>query len=562
MRAIASLRRPATTDPGRSARSTRIASTSTRRAALFMVIDGVGGQAAGGKAADIALTMLRARLERETGPVADRVCARRSRSPTTRSIGWRAPRPEWDGMACVLTAVVVRRRPRDRRPRRRHAALQAARAARIEKVTRDHSPVGEREDAQRDVRARGDAASAPQRGVSRRRLRAARARRTPISSTSRRSPFEPDAALLLCSDGLTDLVDSAAISQIVATSGGPAPSRSSRALIDAANDAGGKDNVTVVYVEGEQFPAAPRPEAPAPTNCRQPRNHAPPQHRRRPRHDTPARRPHGQHRAARGRDRADARPFGYGRAACPCRLTAAQCGVRCRADRGQRDGVDRRSAMQRARPGTTIVVEPGEYRETLTLKSQRPPRQPRATGARSSACRARRPKRAAAIVATGVTDAELDGFRIVGDAATPLGTGVLVEDSELSIVERRDHRAPRRRHRHRRAHAVARRRQRHRTTTRERRWRSAPAPTARIVAQRVPAQRRQPPARRRRSSSRPGAWPTSTGNVLRRRQSEHPDRVERAARPRSSADNWFIDARPPAGTRPTPRGPANPAVRR
>jgi len=31
---------------------------------LFMVIDGVGGQAAGGKAADIALTMLRTRLER------------------------------------------------------------------------------------------------------------------------------------------------------------------------------------------------------------------------------------------------------------------------------------------------------------------------------------------------------------------------------------------------------------------------------------------------------------------------------------------------------------------
>ena len=27
-------------------------------------------------------------------------------------------------------------------------------------------------------------------------------------------------------------------------------------------------------------------------------------------------------------------------------------------------------AIQRARAGTTIVVEPGEYRETLTLKSQ------------------------------------------------------------------------------------------------------------------------------------------------------------------------------------------------
>ena len=35
----------------------------------------------------------------------------------------------------------------------------------------------------------------------------------------------------------------------------------------------------------------------------------------------------------------------------------------------------------------------------------------------------------------GITDAALDGFRIVGDAATPLGTGVRTSDSELSISE-------------------------------------------------------------------------------------------------------------------------------
>src|SRR5207249_10569293 len=40
---------------------------------LFIVIDGVGGQAAGGKAADVALSMLRTRLERETGTAAQRV---------------------------------------------------------------------------------------------------------------------------------------------------------------------------------------------------------------------------------------------------------------------------------------------------------------------------------------------------------------------------------------------------------------------------------------------------------------------------------------------------------
>src|SRR5688500_19724238 len=40
---------------------------------LFVVIDGIGGQAAGGKAADVAVAMIRERLERETGPVPDRV---------------------------------------------------------------------------------------------------------------------------------------------------------------------------------------------------------------------------------------------------------------------------------------------------------------------------------------------------------------------------------------------------------------------------------------------------------------------------------------------------------
>jgi hypothetical protein len=39
----------------------------------------------------------------------------------------------------------------------------------------------------------------------------------------------------------------------------------------------------------------------------------------------------------------------------------------------------------------------------------------------------------AAIVAHDVHDAALDGFRVIGDAATPLGTGISVTNSELSI---------------------------------------------------------------------------------------------------------------------------------
>jgi hypothetical protein len=40
-----------------------------------------------------------------------------------------------------------------------------------------------------------------------------------------------------------------------------------------------------------------------------------------------------------------------------------------------------------------------------------------------------------AVVATGVSNAEFAGFRIIGDAATPLGTGVLLEGSHVSIVD-------------------------------------------------------------------------------------------------------------------------------
>ena len=61
---------------------------------LFLVIDGVGGQAAGGKAADVALAMLRARLERETGPPADRL--REAIAIANNEIhALAATRPEW-----------------------------------------------------------------------------------------------------------------------------------------------------------------------------------------------------------------------------------------------------------------------------------------------------------------------------------------------------------------------------------------------------------------------------------------------------------------------------------
>jgi len=64
------------------------------------------------------------------------------------------------------------------------------------------------------------------------------------------SPFLTGDMLLLCSDGLTDMVDSKAIGAIV-SSGGTLRDKC-RQLIDAANQNGGADNITAVLVQNNK----------------------------------------------------------------------------------------------------------------------------------------------------------------------------------------------------------------------------------------------------------------------------------------------------------------------
>ncbi len=75
----------------------------------------------------------------------------------------------------------------------------------------------------------------------------------------------PGDRLLLCSDGLTSMVEDAEIERILATS--PAPQTAVATLIATANDGGGQDNITAVVVDidgSAAMGAAPHPEA-APT---------------------------------------------------------------------------------------------------------------------------------------------------------------------------------------------------------------------------------------------------------------------------------------------------------
>ena len=115
-------------------------------------------------------------------------------------------------MACVLTVVVVD----DGRAVVGHVGdtrLYKLRGGAIEKVTRDHSPVGEREDA-REI-SELDAMRHPRRNEVYRDVGSEpHAALDPDFIDLFEMPFEPDAALLLCSDGLTDLVGSSAINEI------------------------------------------------------------------------------------------------------------------------------------------------------------------------------------------------------------------------------------------------------------------------------------------------------------------------------------------------------------
>ena len=94
------------THPGRVRRNNEDAFHIDADRGIFLVVDGIGGQAAGEKAAAIAVERLRARLERQTGATEQRI---REAIAIANNEIFKAARanPEWEGMACVLTVAVL-----------------------------------------------------------------------------------------------------------------------------------------------------------------------------------------------------------------------------------------------------------------------------------------------------------------------------------------------------------------------------------------------------------------------------------------------------------------------
>lgn len=243
-------RSAALTDPGRLRSENQDRSYVDDTLGIFLVIDGLGGHAAGEKAAETALEVIRTELETKvSGDTKERI-RHAIAAANNRICDLAQGNEDWRGMACVLTLAVMHE---DRvivghvGDSRLYLIWNGA----MRKLTSDHSPVGERED--RGELSETEAMLHPRRHEVFRDV-----------GTRRREPddeefvemkeflFKPDAAMLLCSDGLSDLITSAEMSEIIDRYDGDAE-RVARDLVDAANRAGGKDNITAVFVAGIEF---------------------------------------------------------------------------------------------------------------------------------------------------------------------------------------------------------------------------------------------------------------------------------------------------------------------
>lgn len=216
---------------------------------IFLVVDGVGGHAAGELAAQTAVETIR-----ETMSWADCEAEERVKMAITAANNRIFRRAQEDeehrGMACVLTLALVEQ-ARITIGHVGDSRLYLIWEGAIRKITSDHSPVGEDEDA--GALSEQEAMVHPRRNEV---FRDVGSQLRDLEEDDfieiRQCRFRDDAALLLCSDGLTDQLTVAQIRAITGRYSGD-PGEVASNLVEAANDAGGKDNITALFVAGPKF---------------------------------------------------------------------------------------------------------------------------------------------------------------------------------------------------------------------------------------------------------------------------------------------------------------------
>ena len=246
------------TDPGLRRDSNEDAYTARPDLGLFLVADGMGGHAAGEIASKVTADTVeafvndtRTRDTTRTWPVpfdpslsvdANRLTA--AFRLANRQVALRMEsQQELRGMATTASAVLL-----EQRKDAIHAVIAHVgdsrvylyRGGELRQLTDDHSWVGEQ--IRSGVMSDDDARRHPWRNVVTRAISGGVDPEVDVIEVD----MEPGDRLLLCSDGLSGVV---ATDEIGRLAGGAELEAACAALVDAANAAGGPDNITAVLIE-------------------------------------------------------------------------------------------------------------------------------------------------------------------------------------------------------------------------------------------------------------------------------------------------------------------------
>jgi serine/threonine protein phosphatase PrpC len=399
---------------------------------LFLVVDGLGGHAAGEVAAATAVRVIEENLKLLDSSAENVEAQLRLAiaAANNRIYELAQTHPEYDGMACVLT-VAVASGDRIVAGHVGDSRLYLIWNGKIRKITSDHSPVGEFED--QGLLTEKQAMFHPRRNEVFRDVGSVpRQADDPQFVEVKNFLFRPDAALLLCSDGLSDCVPSVEINQIIERFDGD-PAKTAQQLVEAANAAGGRDNISVVFVAGPEFLGA---ESGALSETRA-------------RHATTRMR--GEASVWSGLFRGILlllagiaiglllRPAfdllaNHGKSAAPKNDAPVPHSPQTIVV-SPADPLGITSALAAAQPGDTISIPPGNYLGPLQLKEHvnliaTVPRQAILRSDPSSS-----PDPGVALAAHSMTVARVRGLRIVGDGTHPLRVGVLLVNSSIELED-------------------------------------------------------------------------------------------------------------------------------
>jgi protein phosphatase len=220
---------------------------------LFVVADGMGGHLAGEIASEMAVDRLESRLQPGATSTLDDLVAAIIEANIEIYNG-SIDNPDQAGMGTTVTSIAVVTDPHDGEvfgvANVGDSRGYVLRHGRLRQITVDHSFVQEL--VAEGAITRAEARTHPRRNIVTRALGIEPA----VRVDSWTMPIIRGDRFVLCSDGLVDEITDEAITEVLLAHPDD-PDAAAQGLVDAANEAGGRDNITIVIVdvlEGDEPP--------------------------------------------------------------------------------------------------------------------------------------------------------------------------------------------------------------------------------------------------------------------------------------------------------------------